>query len=69
MRSGEKFSKFVVDSGSKLYEKYAPYSFKVVRKKIKEMGLEFTPKQYLIQFVIIVGATALVTYLYFYNEQ
>ena len=38
-----------------------------VRKKIKEMGLEFTPKQYLIQFVIIVGATALVTYLYFYN--
>lgn len=67
LRSGEKFYKFVVDSGSKLYEKYAPYSFKVVRKKIKEMGLEFTPKQYLIQFVIIVGATALVTYLYFYN--
>lgn len=66
-RSGEKFYKFIADSGSKLYEKYAPYSFKVVRKKIKDMGLEFTPKQYLIQFVIIVGATALITYLYFYN--
>ena len=53
LRSGEKFYKFIENSGNKLYEKYAPYSFKVVRKKIKEMGMEFTPKQYLIQFIII----------------
>ena len=67
LRSGEKFYKFISDSGNKLYEKYAPYSFKVVRKKIKDMGLEYTTKQYLIQFAIIVGATAIITYLYFYN--
>lgn len=67
LRSGEKFYKFIENSGNKLYEKYAPYSFKTVRKKIKEMGMEFTPKQYLIQFILIVGGTGLITYLYFYN--
>ena len=67
LRSGEKFYKFIENSGNKLYEKYAPYSFRVVRKKIKEMGMEFTPKQYLIQFIIIVGGTAIISYLYFYN--
>ena len=67
LRSGEKFYKFIENSGNKIYEKFAPYSFRVVRQKIKEMGMELTPKQYLIQFVIIVGGTAIISYLYFYN--
>ena len=67
LRSGEKFYKFIENSGNKIYEKFAPYSFRVVRQKVKEMGMELTPKQYLIQFVIISGGTAIVSYLYFYN--
>ena len=50
-----------------MYDKFAPYSFKIVRKKIKDMGMEYTPKQYLIQFVIIVGGAFIISYLYFYN--
>jgi len=67
LRSGEQFYKFIVDTGSKVYEKYAPYSFKVVRKKVQEMGQELTPKEYILQFIIIVGGTFIITYLYFYN--
>jgi len=67
LRSGERFNKFIVDTGSKIYEKYAPYSFKVIRKKIIDMGMEFTPKQYLIQFVFIAGGAFIISYLYFYN--
>ncbi len=67
LRSGEKFYKFINNTGTNLYEKYAPYSFKMMRKKIKDMGMEMTPKEYLIQFIIFIGGTFLITYLYFYN--
>ncbi len=67
LRGGEKIYKFVVDSSNSVYEKYAPYSFKVIRKKIKDMGMEMTPKQYLFQFVLFGGGAFLISYLYFYN--
>ena len=67
LRSGEKFYKFIVDTGSGLYEKFAPYSFKQIRQKIKDMGMEYTPKQYIIQFVGFTGGAFLISYLYFYN--
>ncbi len=67
LRSGEKFYKFIVDSSSKIYEKYAPYSFKVVRTKVKEMGQELTPKQYIIQFCIFVGGAFIISWFYFYS--
>ena len=67
LRSGEKFYKFIVDSGSNIYERYAPYSFKVIRKKIKDMGMEYTPKQYIIQFIVFGVGAFFITYLYFYN--
>ena len=34
------------------YEKYAPYSFKVVREKAKELGQEYTTRQYIIQVAV-----------------
>ena len=67
LRSGEKFYKFIVDTGSGLYDKFAPYSFKQIRQKIKDMGMEYTPKQYIIQFVGFTGGAFLISYLYFYN--
>ena len=50
-----------------IYDKYAPYSFKVVREKVKELGQEYTPRQYAIQIIVFAVGAAVVTYLYFYN--
>ena len=35
---GENIGKFITESISSVYNKYAPYSFKVVREKAKELG-------------------------------
>ena len=67
LRSGEKFYNYISNTTDKIYDKYASYSFKVIRQKIKDMGMELTPKEYLIEFIIFVGGTFLITYLYFYN--
>ena len=50
-----------------IYEKYAPYSFRVIREKVKELGQEYTPKQYAIQIFAFASGAAIVTYLYFFN--
>lgn len=65
--NGESVYKFVVDNVENIYEKYAPYSFKVVREKCKEMGLEYTTRQYTIQVVVFAVLAFVISYLYFYN--
>ena len=65
--NGENVYQFVTDSVGNVYEKYAPYSFKMIREKCKEMGLEYTPKQYTMQVVIFSVLAFVITYLYFYN--
>ena len=65
--TGSGVYKFIKESADSLYDKYAPYSYKEMRKKIKSLGLDFTPKQYLIQVVFIGGFFAVVGYLYFYS--
>lgn len=64
---GQNVGKYVTGQIQEIYNKFAPYSFKVVREKTKELGQEYTPRQYLIQVLVISGFTAVVTYLYFYN--
>ncbi len=59
--------KFINKKIGVIYDKYAPYSFKEVRKKVKELGQEYTPRQYAIQVVVFAVSAAVVTYLYFYN--
>lgn len=59
--------KFVNQQVNFLYNKYTPYSFRVIREKVKELGQEYTPKQYAIQIVVFAASAAIVTYLYFYN--
>ena len=63
----ESVYKFIVTSTSDVYERYAPYSFKSIREKVKEMGQEYSAKQYLIQIAIFASATFGISYLYFYN--
>ena len=65
--SGEGVYKFLKEQSTVIYEQYAPYSYKEIRKKIKELGLEYTPRQYFIQIALFAGIGAAIGYLYFYN--
>ena len=64
---GDNSYKFIVKTAQNTYEKYAPYSFKVVREKAKELGQEYTPRQYAIQVAIFGIAAAFISYIYFYS--
>ena len=64
---GENVYKFFIGNVSNAYEKYAPYSFKSVREKVKELGQEYTARQYLSQIVLFAGFAGLIGYLYFYS--
>lgn len=65
--NGENVYKFLVDQTADTYNKLAPYSFKMMRDKVKELGLEYSVKQYTIQIVIFAGFAGLVGYFYFYD--
>ncbi len=58
---------YVAGNVERIYDKYAPYSFKMVREKAKELGQEYTPRQYVAQVALIGGFAALVGYFYFYS--
>ena len=65
--TGSGVYKFINESAHNLYDKYAPYSYKEMRAKIKKLGIDYTPRQYLTQIVLIGGFAAGVGYLYFYS--
>ena len=64
---GEHVGKYVLNQVQTMYDKFAPYSFKVVREKTKQLGQEYTPRQYTIQVALFAGFASVITYLYFYN--
>lgn len=59
--------KYVTETAQGLYNKYAPYSYKVVKQKAKELGQDYTTKQYIAQVFIFGGLAAGIAYLYFYS--
>ena len=65
--SGEKVYKYVSKNTGNVYGRLSPYSFSEVRKKVKDLGQDYTKKQYLIQVTLFAAGSAVVTYLYFYN--
>lgn len=65
--ASENVYKFIVKQTGFIYDKYAPYSFKTIREKVKQLGQEYTPKQYAIQIAVFAIASAAISYLYFYN--
>ncbi len=65
--TGNNSYKFIARTIGNTYEKYAPYSFKVVREKAKELGQEYTSKQYIGQVILFGVVAAFVAYLYFYS--
>ncbi len=64
---GENVGKYITEQVQVVYDKFAPYSFKIVREKTKELGQEYTARQYTVQVAIFGGFAAIVSYLYFYN--
>ena len=47
--------KFIKHGIGNIYEKYAPYSYKQIREKTKELGEEYTIKQYVAQVILFAG--------------
>lgn len=64
---GEKTYKFLNLQSTKVYKKIAPYTYKEMKKKIKELKQDYTVQQYIGQVVLFAIGGGVVTYLYFYN--
>ena len=64
---GQNVYKFITEQAGVIYDKFAPYSFKVVREKTKELGQEYTPRQYIVQVIVFTIFAGVISYLYFYN--
>ena len=65
--TGNTSYKFISKSMASTYEKYAPYSFKIVREKAKELGQEYTSREYAVQVALFGVVAAFIAYLYFYS--
>lgn len=65
--TGDNVYKFFADTVSGVYNTYAPYSYREVKEKTKELGYEYTPRQYATQVFLIGGAAAIISFLYFYS--
>ena len=66
-KAGESVYKFFTKQVGNAYNKYTPYSFKQVRQKAKELGQEYTIREYTVQIVVFASCAAVLAYLYFYN--
>ena len=64
---GENVGKYLAGQVQGMYERFAPYSFRVVHEKTKQLGQEYSVRQYTIQITLFAGFAAVVSYLYFYN--
>lgn len=64
---GQNVYKFITQQAGAVYDKFAPYSFKKVREKTKQLGQEYTPKQYITQSAVFTIFSGVISYLYFYN--
>ncbi len=66
-QNGENVYQFIANSIKTIYNKYAPYSYEEVRRKSKELGMEYGPKEYATQVILIGGLFAVIGYMYFYS--
>ena len=64
---GNKPYKYMMEVISNTYEKYAPYSYKAVKQKAKELGQDYTTRQYVVQVLLFGGVAAGIAFLYFYS--
>lgn len=67
MKNGESVYKFIAEEAVNTYKKLEPYSYSMMRDKVKALGLEYTARQYIIQVVAFGVISGGISYLYFYN--
>ncbi len=65
--NGDNVYKFFADTVSGVYNTYAPYSYREVKQKTKELGYEYTPRQYMTQVAMFGGVAGALTFLYLYS--
>ncbi len=65
--TGGNVYKYISKQTGYIYDKYAPYSFKEIREKVKDLGQEYSKKQYMIQIAVFSISAFVISYLYFYN--
>ena len=65
--TGESVSKFLFNGFQNIYNKYAPYSYQEVQTKAKELGYDYTTREYAEQVLLFGGGAVGITYMYFYN--
>ena len=64
---GEQTYQYISRQGRRLYSKVAPYTYKEIRKKIRDLKQDYTVQQYIVQCVMFAAGGGVITYLYFYN--
>ncbi len=65
--AGTETYEFVKTQGRRLYSKVSPYTYKEIKKKIREMKQDYTVQQYILHIVIFAIGAGGITYLYFYS--
>ena len=65
--SGTNMYKYIADNTTFIYDKLAPYTYSSVREKIKDLGQDYTPHEYLTQAVGFAIGGAIISFLYFYS--
>ena len=64
---GDQTYKFVKVQSKRLFSKVAPYTYKEIRKKIKDLGQDYTVQQYVGQVILFAAGAGIISYLYFYS--
>ena len=60
-------TKYISKSIRDFYDKFAPYSYKQMRDKIKELGEDYSTREYFGQILLFAGLASVISYLYFYQ--
>lgn len=66
-QSGENVYNVITETVKGIYNKYAPYTYQEVKEKSKELGKDYSVKEYVTQIALVGGLFALIGYLYFYS--
>jgi hypothetical protein len=65
--NGTDVYKYIVVQTGNVYNKYAPYSFKEVRSKVKALGRDYSVREYTSQIGIFAVSAFFVSFMYFYS--
>jgi len=65
--TGDNVYKFFADTVASVYNSYAPYSYSEVKAKTKELGYDYSVRQYTMQVAMMGGGFFGLSFLYFYN--